>query len=181
MDRNGFIVLAVDENSSNALQTTYGSCQVKLRLVNYGRIQEWLSDYETLHSESCGLEEELLPMSLRVIDCLTRDTIQVGADDGYFALSYVWGAPGSNPCSKVEQDRSKSPWHVVSQVIEDAMTVVKALGKLYFWVDKFCVDQQDHDARNLEIQNMDRIYAGAYATFVASASSNASFGLSGVG
>jgi hypothetical protein len=61
------------------------------------------------------------------------------------------------------------------------MIVVRNLGKRYLWVDKYCIDQQDHNAKDLQIQNMDRIYEGAFATIVASAGHNAEFGLPGAG
>lgn len=61
------------------------------------------------------------------------------------------------------------------------MAVVRALGKQHLWVDRYCIDQQDHNGKALQIRNMDRIYEGAYATIVASAGSSAHFRLPGVG
>jgi hypothetical protein len=55
------------------------------------------------------------------------------------------------------------------------MTVVTTLGKRYLWVDIYCIGQQDHNAKDLQIQNMDRIYEGAFATLVASAGHDAGF------
>jgi hypothetical protein len=68
----------------------------------------------------------------------------------------------------------------VSQVVEDAMVVVKALGKRYLWVDQWCIEQNNGNVKHLQIQEMDRMYAGAYATIVASAGSNSTFGLPGI-
>lgn len=68
----------------------------------------------------------------------------------------------------------------VSQVIEDVIVVVKALGKRYLWVDQWCVEQTNDKIKHLQIQEMDRVHAGAYATIVASAGSDAAFGLPGV-
>jgi len=76
-------------------------------------------------------------------------------------------------------DQGRLP-EVVNQTIQDAITVVRELGKSYLWVDKYCVDQENHDIRDIQIREMDKIYACAYATIVASAGSNADFGLPGV-
>jgi Heterokaryon incompatibility protein (HET) len=72
------------------------------------------------------------------------------------------------------------PLKGVPLVVEDAMRVVRELGKQYLWVDRYCIDQQDHDGKALQIQNMDLIYEGAYATIIASASPDATAGLPGV-
>lgn len=67
------------------------------------------------------------------------------------------------------------------QVIEDAMVVVRNLDRRYLWVDKYCIDQKDHDEKDLQIRNMDRIYENAFAALVASAGQDSEFGLPGVG
>jgi Heterokaryon incompatibility protein (HET) len=91
------------------------------------------------------------------------------------------GTQGSKSQEQVEESQGKLSSSGVSQVNEDAMAVARALGKQYLWVDRYCIDQQDHDGKALQIRNMDRIYEGADATIVACAGSNADFGLPGVG
>ncbi|KAK5655511.1 hypothetical protein OQA88_5782 [Cercophora sp. LCS_1] len=97
----------------------------------------------------------------------------------YLALSYVWGAQKQS--GPPPQARGKLPPVGVPRVIRDAITVVKALGKQYLWVDKYCVDQESHALRAQEIRSMDRVYNGAYATIAGCSGDNSSFGLPGVG
>ena len=119
-----------------------------------------------------------MAISLNCIDCQTRKIVQVNLEDEYIALSYVWGAPKSDehPLGRSTRALSSS----VSKVVEDALVVVCALGKRYLWVDKYCVEQQEHDIKTIQIQNMDQTYAGAYATIIACAGSDANSGLPGV-
>jgi hypothetical protein len=69
----------------------------------------------------------------------------------------------------------------VLEVIEDAMVFFLKLGRRYLWVDKYCIDQNDDDAKHLQIQNMDHVYEAAYATIVAATGTDASSGLPGIG
>ena len=78
-------------------------------------------------------------------------------------------------------DHSRLPSYDVPRVIEDAMTFVRALGMRHLWVDRYCIDQTNHDSKTLQIQTMDRIYEGAHLTIIACAGSSSAFGLPGVG
>jgi hypothetical protein len=118
---------------------------------------------------------------LKCIDCLSRNIVKITPDDLYFALSYVWGAPHPETSSPKGKDPVKGLQIGIPQVIEDAMTVVKSLGKRYLWVDKYCIDQHDDVDKHYQIQNMDRIYQGAYVTIIASAGTDAFSGIPGVG
>ncbi|CAO2651671.1 Nn.00g042410.m01.CDS01 [Neocucurbitaria sp. VM-36] len=98
-------------------------------------------------------------------------------DERHAALSYVWGTS----LSQNAQFSSQSlPSCGVCQVIEDAIAVVKSLGKRYLWVDQYCIDQQNHDVKDQQIREMDKVYARAYATIIACEGSNADYGLPGV-
>jgi hypothetical protein len=113
---------------------------------------------------------------LTCIDCTTHQIRQIGQQDDYIALSYVWGVSDS---SDSRLNHGYIPANA-SRVILDAMRVVIELGKRYLWVDQYCIDQQDHDVKSDQIAEMDLVYAGAYATIVAAAGSNADYGLAGV-
>jgi hypothetical protein len=54
------------------------------------------------------------------------------------------------------------------------------LGERHLWVDQYCVNQHEHDIKNIQIGGIDHIYAGAYATIVVAAGSNADDALPGV-
>jgi hypothetical protein len=60
------------------------------------------------------------------------------------------------------------------------MVVVKAPVKRYLWVDQWYVDQHDGAAKNLQLQEMDHVYAEANVTIVAGAGSDAAYELPGI-
>jgi hypothetical protein len=150
--------------------------------VDFDRLGAWLRYCDGLHQESCGLRRNArgLSVPLKCIDCVSREILQIHGHVDYFALSYVWGTSASASCNNEESRNASLPLKGVSQVITDAMAVVIALGKQYLWVDQYCVEQHEHTVRNVQVQEMDKIYAGAYATIVACAGSNADYGLPGV-
>lgn len=148
--------------------------------MEYRRIQEWFERCDRLHSPRYSSSKLPQTVPLRCIDCKTRKIIQVGLHEKYIALSYVWGTSNANE-SRLRSIARALPMTGVPQVIEDALVVFNAPGMQYLWVDKYCIDQHDHNSRSLQIRNMDRIYEGAYATIVACAGLNACFGLPGVG
>jgi hypothetical protein len=121
-------------------------------------------------------------MSLKCIDCKSRELVTINPEDEYFALSYVWGNPTSEmqPLEQEAKHLTASLRSDVPQVIEDAITVVSSLGKRYLWVDKYCIDQEDMDTKHYQIKNMNRVYEGALATIIAGTGADASSGLPGV-
>ncbi|KAK1752034.1 heterokaryon incompatibility protein-domain-containing protein, partial [Echria macrotheca] len=151
--------------------------RVNPRRADFGRLRGWLQDCDDLHSGTCRPVARISSLSvpLRCIDCLTRAIVEIQPDDVYATLSYVWGAPATTRC-----DGGRLP-DGVSQVIEDAITAVRKLRIRYLWVDKYCVDQENHDIRDAQVKEMDIVYASAYVTIVAGAGRDANFGLPGVG
>lgn len=148
--------------------------------LNYTKLQSWLAECDRLHTVTCkpqtGLHELSTP--LQCIDCETRKVTQMGESDTYVALSYVWGGVVSNSESTTGQSTTSIPKRN-SQVVEDAINLVKKLGQRYLWIDQFCIDQRDHHTKNLQIMEMNKIYAGAYVTIVAAAGADADYGLVG--
>ncbi|KAM7210284.1 HET domain containing protein [Rhypophila decipiens] len=149
--------------------------------IDYDRLKEWLQHCDGFHADTCKAKASIssLHVSLQCIDCFTRSIVDIRPDDDYIALSYVWDAPPSEDVEKKEAT-GRLPKDA-SRVIEDAIVFVRELGKRYLWVDRYCIKQESHDIRQAQIGNMDLIYACAYATIIASAGSDANFGLPGVG
>ncbi|KAK3293906.1 heterokaryon incompatibility protein-domain-containing protein [Chaetomium fimeti] len=146
--------------------------------VDYGRIQDWLQRCDTRHTGTCCRLPRGGPTEISCIDCYTRAVMLVGADDEYLALSYVWGH--SKGLAALRPGKMLPDDEDLSQVVRDAIIVVRRLGKRYLWVDKYCIDQTDEDMKRHQIRHMDRVYEGAYATIVAGAGPDANFGLPGV-
>ncbi|EDO65472.1 HET-domain-containing protein [Neurospora crassa] len=105
------------------------------------------------------------------------------ADPRYVTLSYVWGNSEASPDSTgpsattapILPETSKLP-----KVVSDAMKVVLGLGYRYLWVDRYCVPQNDHAAKRIQIHNMGNVYAMSALTIIAAAGEDADYGLPGV-
>jgi hypothetical protein len=80
-----------------------------------------------------------------------------------------------------ERVRTTSLPLILPKTIEDAISVVMAIGKQYLWVDRYCIPPWTD--KHVQIQNMHLIYHGAIATIVAvdpDPNSSARSGLFGV-
>jgi Heterokaryon incompatibility protein (HET) len=176
----GFIVPEYPPTSRPLPQSLYRGCRLETTRIVYERLQEWLSRCQSSHSSTCGPRKIGRSIVTRCIDCDSSEIVSISSQDRYLALSYVWGSP-SSAGEEDGQANMKLPISGVPRVVEDALTVVKALGERYLWVDKYCIDSTNEETRHYQIKNMDHIYEGAYATIVACAGSNSSFGLPGVG
>jgi hypothetical protein len=83
-----------------------------------------------------------IPFRLNVIDCFTRNIVELDKDSKYLTLSYLWGGADTGDLM-MKRDR-----HILEQVrfpapatIEDAMQVVRAVGQRYLWVDRYCIPE----------------------------------------
>ncbi|ERS97386.1 hypothetical protein HMPREF1624_05553 [Sporothrix schenckii ATCC 58251] len=106
-------------------------------------------------------------VGLRLLDCATRSLVSATPAMAYVALSYVWGSGGAGAD--------------LPPVAADAMQVAAALGFRYLWVDQCCIDQEDSEAKQVQIAQMDAVYRNAALTIVAAAGASQSHGLPGIG
>jgi len=80
-------------------------------------------------------------------------------------------APQKNPASKLPKD--------IPLTIKDAITVTKALGYRFLWVDKYCIDQDNETEKRQQCGHMGDIYAGSQITIFA-LGPDSKYGLPGV-
>jgi len=114
-----------------------------------------------------------------VIDCASRKIVPAYSLCEYVTLSYVCGPSGSgNGLGSLEEGHCLGD--DIPRVMEDAIEVAKQLGFACLWVDKYCVDQEDEEAKGCVIRSMDGIHAGATLTLIAAAGDNPHHGLPGV-
>ncbi|KAI0483941.1 heterokaryon incompatibility protein-domain-containing protein [Xylariaceae sp. FL0804] len=142
--------------------------------------KDWLHRCKTHHS-ACSRGTRR-PVHLRLINCKTRQVVEWDPSlrDGqppYVALSYVWAKNSEAP--KAVRPGLTFPSEL-PRVVEDAISVTTALDYEYLWIDKFCVDQQDHARKNEQIRHMDVIYQNADLTVIAAAGPDETYGLPGV-
>lgn len=113
---------------------------------------------------------------------------EVEAEDGglgYVALSYSWG--GTKPAKWTGGGGDGPRGYVMgpslqdlAPTIRDGMTVAAELGLRYYWVDQYCVDQEDPEHIKAQMRQMRRIYEKADLVVIGAAG-DATYGLPGVG
>jgi hypothetical protein len=94
------------------------------------------------------------------------------------ALSYVWGGDqklkttvGTITDMKAGIERERLP-----QTLQDAITVCRALGLEFLWVDALCIVQDDPEDLRRELASMPQIYQRAWVTISASAAARVTDG-----
>ncbi len=162
---------------------------LRQELVDFDLITTWIEFCRAHHTQLCGLQKPKLVTGLKVIDCVSRCIAPASEDVEYLALSYVWGplpSIGSN-CDEGSVPSLESSYvgtiseSAIPRVINDAIGVTRILGYRYLWVDRYCIDQNDHEHKCAQIQQMRSIYRNAQATLVAAAGVDPTYGLPGVG
>lgn len=145
------------------------------------KVNTWMQYCKSNHSILCGGSKGPAIPGLRLIDCATLSVEEAASNNSYVALSYVWGNPGDVDTKLRSTNNGLLLPETLSAVITDTISVAKALGFRYLWVDKFCIDQDDPDAKHQQVQQMNIIYENADLTIVAAAGTDETYGLPGVG
>jgi Heterokaryon incompatibility protein (HET) len=151
--------------------------------VPFDLIRSWLEFCQCHHGSDCSKGGATSIQPLRVIDCepTARRVVQYSLEFGkYAALSYVWGAPLETVDTPPLFGPGGLP-SVLLRTIEEAITVTLNLGLRYLWVDQYCVSQDHEGKKARQIRLMCEIYHGAELTIIASAATDANYGLPGVG
>lgn len=161
--------------------------QVVPKVLDISLAKAWLETCIRHHRACrCSINTRLQMPRVRLIDCVARKLINVGAwplhRPRFAALSYRWGV---TPEHKMEQGREshegpKDPLSNLPLTIEDAISVTKGLGLRYLWVDQYCIDQNNSEEKQAQIQKMDRIYQCAEVAIMAAAGDDCHYGLPGV-
>ncbi|KAF2249688.1 HET-domain-containing protein, partial [Trematosphaeria pertusa] len=112
---------------------------------------------------------------LKAIDCEERKVVRAPGDCNFVALSYVWGDSSTiSPFSGVILPQN------LPATIEDSIQVARQLGYRFLWVDRYCIDQSDTQAKLDQIQQMGQIYGSAALTMIAATGTDPTHGLPGI-
>jgi hypothetical protein len=143
--------------------------------VDIGLIRDWLCICEENHDSCRKSTHRETKHSIRLIDVNKRCVINAIGNCKYAALSYVWGGREvqqlkleKHTAARFFQEGGLSSSHKdIPSTIEDAMTVCSLLKMHYLWVDALCIEQDNKEDQDRQINQMDKIYANAYFTIVA--------------
>lgn len=143
-------------------------------------VRKWLNFCCNHHTKLCGITGDR-PAKLELIDCVTLQVVAAPQGAKYVALSWVWGSQSATqPGRELGPDGVLRLPSNLSLLMKDSLSVTKALGFQYLWVDKFCIDQTSEDAKREQILNMDLVYECSELTIIAAAGADGTHGLPGV-
>ncbi|KIW13281.1 hypothetical protein PV08_08469 [Exophiala spinifera] len=133
------------------------------------RIQFWLDNCQSVHGFCAESLESTLPRRVLEVDTLVLHETQ-GEKGKYIALSHCWGSGDSLKTEKssIGQRKQGIQWDELPQTFQDAITISKALGVQYLWIDSLCIVQDDQNDWEVESGKMDQIYKNSYITIAAS-------------
>lgn len=97
--------------------------------VDYNKFKGLVRICEEKHQRCCAISSQPNVLGLEVIDTRTQAVIKAPDRCKYLALSYVWG--------KQADDSSVHNINDSPLVIKDAISVTKAMGYSYLWVDRY--------------------------------------------
>ncbi|KAF2435078.1 HET-domain-containing protein, partial [Tothia fuscella] len=104
-----------------------------------------------------------------------------GKKANYVALSHCWGDSKQKPLQTTGEmllERKRCiPLQSLPATFRDAVTVTRAIGLQFLWIDSLCIIQEDRQAWEKESKTIGRIYGRAHLTIAASHAKNSSEGL----
>jgi len=130
----------------------------------------------------CG-PQELSILPTRVIDVGTADVephlfVSGNKQARYAALSHCWGgkSPLTMRTSTMEEFRELIPMSKLPRTFQDAVTVTRALGIQYLWIDSLCIIQDSIDDWLQESAKMASLYENSTVTIAADAAVDSTSG-----
>ncbi|KAH7079247.1 heterokaryon incompatibility protein-domain-containing protein [Paraphoma chrysanthemicola] len=162
--------------------------------VDFSMVRQWLTCCTERHNDRCDemtgqLKNEVPSPFFMVIDVDKMCLEKLTEPSTYITLSYVWGANGENSFLTLKSNVNDllasgsldNVWNQLPKTIQDSITVVKAIGHKYLWIDSLCIVQDDPESKEVHINSMDTIYSASYFSIIAASGDNAGSGLPGVG
>ncbi|EER38572.1 conserved hypothetical protein [Histoplasma capsulatum H143] len=150
-------------------------------------IKGWISSCIVTHcTPECFCDSpDNPPLPTRVVDVgLDDDSVKLIEPKGavrakYICLSHCWGLAQIITTTKSTlADRKRAiPWRSLSKTFRDAISLTRALGIKYIWIDSLCIIQDDARDWDVESSNMAAIYTNGHLTIAATMSANGAGGL----
>ncbi|KAH7131650.1 heterokaryon incompatibility protein-domain-containing protein [Dactylonectria estremocensis] len=143
-------------------------------------ILTWLKECDDTHTSECSLERvpKLSVLPTRCIDVGEADgsveprlAISGGCHGRYTTLSHCWGKgqlPARLTTSSILPLSTAIHFDTLPRTYRDAISITRALGIRYLWIDSLCIIQDDADDWERESANMASIYRNAYLNIAAS-------------
>ncbi|KAF7933629.1 uncharacterized protein EAE98_003338 [Botrytis deweyae] len=152
-------------------------------------IREWIANCDSQHTK-CAFRTNGNAFPTRVLDVcqLRRESgivVLVEKTDAsfhnpetaaskqrYATLSHCWGGhqPLQTKRETFMQHRKGIAWKSLPLTFRDAISIVRALGIRYIWIDSLCIIQDDQDDWKKEAARMAIVYSNSYLNLAATGS-----------
>ena len=151
--------------------------------VDFELLNSLIADCQGFHTLCTKVEHRHSLPYVYLIDCIEERIVREDLSQNYLALSYVWGSnyqANSGIATNNRLPEDSFSFTAASLTVQDAVRVVRNLGRKYLWVDKYCINQNDEADKQMMLRNMDLIYENAEVTIVAMSGEDDGAGLPGV-
>jgi serine/threonine protein kinase len=153
--------------------------------THLGMVQKWLSHCDQTHHKcrtsgrTVGSNRRLPTRLIDVMDN-SSDTVRLwetsDEDKGdWIALSHQWGKITnhfSTTRANLQEHLQGIRFSDLPATFRDAVTVTRAIGHRYLWIDSLCIIQGPNGDFETEAQKMEAVYSGAYCVIAASCAAN---------
>jgi hypothetical protein len=151
--------------------------------VNVPLLAAWLEDCDECHGHRQDPDREVQDLEgLRLIDVERHCIVKGSVYWRYAALSYTWGGREQyclnqrNTSILEDEGYLDNIKGLLGPTVTDALKICSSLKIRYLWIDSLCIVQDDVEAKQSQIDNMDQIYSNAYVTLVGAAGKRVSPG-----
>ncbi|KAI6713868.1 heterokaryon incompatibility protein [Diplocarpon mali] len=160
--------------------------------LDYDLLKRWIACCEGSHPDTCShtlVSTDLGPTNpVKYIDLRRSCIVALSAPPRYVALSYVWGLVPTLQTTQANLASLRLPGALatptlggrIPQTVLDAMTLTRALGIPYLWVDALCIVQDDLAVKQDHLRAMPFIYAHACFTLAITTGLHANAGIPGI-
>ncbi|KAK5124897.1 hypothetical protein LTR85_001087 [Meristemomyces frigidus] len=140
------------------------------------------------HARCVSPDGGQLPLGFRLIDVNRLCIVEPPeAKLSFIALSYTWISTTDARFSTLETRtlaELSEPYSIsverVPDIIWDSIVLCRDLNEKFLWVDRLCIVQDDHEAKQTQINSMNSIYRNAVVTIVSASDQILDVGLPGV-
>ena len=159
-------------------------------LVNWDRVRGWIDQsLKPYQNETSTFGK--MPPGFRLIDVNKRrltSEVESGQNlpsGGFVALSYVWGISSASPENALMRSNKQAleadgGLGQIPRTVEDAMTICERLGRRYLWVDRFCIQQDEKQEKQQQMNAMADIFSAAEFTIINASGSHMDSPIAGV-
>ena len=150
--------------------------------VDFKLLDSLIADCQGFNTLCTKMEHRYSLPYIYLVDCNEERVVREDLSQKY-PLNYVWGSnyqanSGIAIGKKLPEDSFS--FTAASLTVQDAVRVLRNLGRKYLWVDKSCINQNDEADTQMMLRNLDLICENAEVTIIAMSGEDDSTRLPGV-